>query len=311
MSLLQNENSPWLILLIQGVFLWPTSGFPQNALLGPNLEAFDPIRTALFCFIRCQPKTSWIRLFSNRPGSIEKGLQRIQTTLREIVVRSRSATKIYMLDPLQPGQAKREIELVACDDSGKEAVDGNHPAVAPMMVGEAPSETEKETWAALQPTVGRANQKCVERAVVTILKRLRYFRGDISMRVRLGMLVLQSYKKPPEGEYTLEDFFTMLRNPQSSGQVIRGCVSSYMPHNTLYMLHNTFYLLHNILYLLHNILYPLLNTLYLLPNALYPLLNTLCKLLNTLYTLLNKLYQLLNTSYTILNHLYPLHGRLQ
>ena len=136
-----------------------------------------------------------------------------------------------MLDPLQPGQAKREIELVARNDPGKEAVDGDHPAVVPTMVGDAPSEAEKETWVALRPTVGRANRKCLERAAVTILKRLRYFRGDISMRVRLGTLVLQSYKKPPEGEYTLEDLFTMLRNPQSSGQVIRECVSLCLLHS--------------------------------------------------------------------------------
>ena len=216
------------MLAKKGVFIWPKVGFPPKTLLGHNLEALDPIRTENHCYITFEHDSSRVRIWSHQQSSINSAVQRIRSTLYEIISRSMEQIRIYMIEPMEPSSVRREVELVTyerfmgTEDSEEKKV---VPKVVPCMTGPAPTAEECGSWISLKPSIVASNERCVKRTVSTVLARMRYYRGHIRMRVLFGVMSLRAYKKPGESNHNLEEFFSMIRNPQTIGEVVRECVS--------------------------------------------------------------------------------------
>lgn len=220
MSIYSKVKHVVTVALYQGVFMWPRNRFPATVLLGNNLEAFDPVRTDNRCFIMWIPDESQVRVYTSRADYMYLALHRIQMTLREIVVRSLPATRIYMIEPIHPTAVLREVKLV----SRKAAIKGTpveDASVVPRLTGSAPSKDELDSWLPLQPRFPANNRKCFDKCVKTTLDRMRHFRGHLRMRVHFGGMSLRAYKRPGDENHSLDEFFDMLRNPQTVGEVAR------------------------------------------------------------------------------------------
>ena len=200
--------------------MWPLNRFPATVLLGNNLEAFDPIRTDNRSFITWLSEESQMQIFTAKPEYMQSALRRIHMTLREIVVRSLPAGRIYMIEPIHPGAVQREIQLVLRRDITR-GVAVEDEAAVPRLTGAPPSQGQMEAWDSLQPRLAANNRKCLERSIKTVLDRLRYFRGQIRMRVYFGTMSFRAYKRPRRTNHSLEEFFTMLQNPQTLGEVVQ------------------------------------------------------------------------------------------
>ena len=198
--------------------MWPPDRFPATELLGNNLEAFDPIRTDNRSFITWLSEESQMQILTTKPEHMQGALRRIHMTLREIVVRSLPGGRIYMIEPIHPGAVQREIQLVLRKDiTGGVAVEDE--TAVPRLTGAPPSQLQMETWRSLQPRLAANNRTCLERSLKMVLNRLRYFRGQVRMRVYFGTIFFRAYKRPQSTNHSLEDFFTMLQNPQTLGEV--------------------------------------------------------------------------------------------
>lgn len=63
------------------------------------------------------------------------------------------------------------------------------------------------------------NQDRIIQMIFQALERLRWFRGNLQMRAKLGNLVVSRYKKTPNGQYSLDKFEDMM-----SGETVKAYV---------------------------------------------------------------------------------------
>ena len=128
--------------------MWPDYGFKPTALLGNNLEAFDPIRYEHCCFITFDPQKSFFLVLGSAQRAVDSAIVRIRTTLCEIATRSRAIAKIYMIEPLKPHAVGREIALVPYNEAaGIEHLQDQRglSSVVPIMTGTPPTAEERSS----------------------------------------------------------------------------------------------------------------------------------------------------------------------
>lgn len=152
-------------------------------------------------------------------AAIRVALARIQGTLRELVVRNRSPARIYLLDLPELAEIKRNVVLLPREKVKGVPNDKEKIGAFASLTGPPPTSDDLKKWLVLQPGFSRANRKCIERAVIKMLQRLQHFRGELIMRARFGTMVLWSYKNSGNSNPTLEEYFQMLQNSQTIGEV--------------------------------------------------------------------------------------------
>ncbi|KAI9883217.1 MAG: hypothetical protein M1823_005010 [Watsoniomyces obsoletus] len=205
----------------KGVFIWPNDRYPARELLGNNLEALDPIRMGCCVYLTLEINDTCICVHANNILAIKLALARIKAVLQELVVRNLWPTRHYLVDVPDRTKMTRNVVLLP-----RERVQGipslMENGVFGALTGPAPTSVDREKWLTLHPGYGRANRVCIEESIISELRKLKHFRGEVLMRARFGSLVLWSYKLSEEGsnQMTLEEYFEMLHNKQTIGEVL-------------------------------------------------------------------------------------------
>ncbi|KAI9655073.1 MAG: hypothetical protein M1829_000706 [Trizodia sp. TS-e1964] len=212
----QNEHFPH-----QGFFLWPSSDFRPDVILGRNFEALDTIRSTNRCYITFNPNNSTFAIMSQAASCIQGALRGIRVTLCEITTRSARQTRLYLVEPSPFHLAREEVELFAVQPSNASSNRQQPaiPTVTPGFVGEKMPEANQKAWENLCESIFKGNEECLTNAVTATLKHIRYFRGHVRMRVRFGRLLLNSYKKAEDSRMSTENFINMMRHNLTEGHL--------------------------------------------------------------------------------------------
>ena len=201
----------------QGYFLWPSDEIKPEDLLGPNCEAFDPIRTYNHSHIVFEPYISCFKILSNVEAAMQNAIERIEGTMKEWAARS---SMTYAFNIIQAPEASRMCEDVKTLP-GPPLGESAKPSMIPILTGERPIEDPLRSLRTERERLEAANKRKMQGSMRKILERLRYFRGRLRMRVLFGTFVLATIRWP-EGAQTISlmDFVASITNSATTTGVM-------------------------------------------------------------------------------------------
>ncbi|KAI9839915.1 MAG: hypothetical protein M1819_000107 [Sarea resinae] len=205
---------------IMGYFLWPSSELRIEATLGHNLEALDPVRMSCRCHVIYESGSSLLKILGHDLTNVDQAIKRIRVTICEIMVRSSRPTRLYLVNPPSIEGARKEVKLIP-EKIPKDSVSPSMAPVLPMLTGSRFTGRELNEWAGLRSRALSSNLRRLREAIDDCLKKLRFHRGHIRVRVHFGSLYLTGYKKPKGGRLGIRDFMLMMENFQTSGEIDR------------------------------------------------------------------------------------------
>ena len=185
---------------------------------GKNLEAYDQIRTELFCYIGLDSHQRAIRITGDSFQNVKKALKRVRISLFQTVAKKRPPRTLYLITPLVGQALRSEVRLSPYQTSQHlESKKSGPPSVTPrlcgsQMQGEGRVRRENEADGKFD-----SNAHMMSSAVTTTLATLRHYRGCVRMRAVLGVFALTTYKK--QDTLSLDDFEIMMQDHQVKGLV--------------------------------------------------------------------------------------------
>ena len=183
----QKAPDPNLSFPYTGYFSWPVDEIRPDDLLGPSYEAFDPIRMAYHSYILFNNQLSAFQILSLEKDAVEHAMERIKGTMKEFVARNSREITMHMIERPQARLMRENVRMKEGHDMVP-VLTGKH--LAPSKLAEWDRErkrVEDHQFAQWRQTLDRA------------LKRLRYYRGHVRMRVLLGTFSLTSFRRWGEG----------------------------------------------------------------------------------------------------------------
>ena len=203
--------------------MWPKDqGRPQDV-FGGNLEALDPIRIDCACFIIYDAESASIRAMGKRLN-VQEAIVRLRVSLFQLVAREIISAKLFVLHWKDAIHAR-----VA-------AVDYERPAIyrgtssARLKPGLTPRGQGRLSKAQLakRPSPERHLEIVATRVkdhIMQGLNKIKYYRGSVVLRVRLGTFLLQQYKGDAKAGYSMSDFEDMIKDPVFKGSVTQEYVA--------------------------------------------------------------------------------------
>jgi hypothetical protein len=169
------------------------------------------------CYITYDTLHSTFCITGDDALKVKKALIRVRATFYQILAREARADALYLVEPLTRNSLEEQIRLVpyGSPKSSNPLDPTEQFSKVRVHLHDAP-EIAKLTLSTAQ----LATQKDMAKArshILRTLKQMKYYRGMLRLRVRLGTFLLTRYK---EGEYhSLTDFMSMMNNPQFAGEV--------------------------------------------------------------------------------------------
>lgn len=198
-----------------GSFYWPVKEYRPEEVLGASCEALDSIRMDCKCYVILDDTDRSLLQILGRKEAVQEGLLRIRKTCFQIAARQIPPRRIYLLHwpeavtfpshvILQPYAHTRKL----LDNAVLEEEQSKSPAAEGMSDDE--ERLEKQTVNSEQTALN---------ACMQIIRELHYYRGNISMRIRLGRFLATQYMEPKDGQYLVEDYENMISMTQFRGRV--------------------------------------------------------------------------------------------
>ncbi|KAK4958606.1 hypothetical protein LTR66_013166 [Elasticomyces elasticus] len=192
-------------------FRWPVEDFSPEEILGNSLEAFDPFRTGLSVYIVYDKARSSIKVMGNKEENVKKALVSVRTTCFQVTARQRQPLRLYCLR----GATFTRVHIIdhALPTNVSGAVAWGKPPMAktPRGIGALEISSKEE--------MSRLNRLHIKNCIMHVLRATKYYRGNIEMRVRLGVFTVQSYRKTATGTYLWTEFEDMIKESQFQGSV--------------------------------------------------------------------------------------------
>ncbi|KAK5120969.1 hypothetical protein LTR85_005753 [Meristemomyces frigidus] len=198
-----------------GSFHWPVQEYRPEEILGSSYEALDPIRMECACYVVFSKERSVFRIMG-RAAEVQAGLQRLRKTCFQIAARQVNPVRTYLVGWANGGKVPQYIYLKDHDPpailSPEDAM-VEKPRHSP--VGEGTDE-ERTKYAAVQTGLSVERLRSL---MFRTLRKLHYYRGSMSMRIRLGTFLVVQYREPQYGLYELGEYESMVQQSQFEGQV--------------------------------------------------------------------------------------------
>jgi len=195
-----------------GSFRWPVDDYRPEDVLGPSYEILDPIRMECQCYI----------IFKKEHSSFE-----IMGAYEDVMAATMRIKKVcFQLAARQiPPLSKYRLHF----PDGQESP--SHVRLAPyqpIKILEPPGTSSRPSGKAPcgegtnlddLNQVGKKSVRYIQRSLLKTFDYLQYYRGPLSLRVRLGTFLATHYREPEDGLYELEDFQEMLGQSQFQGEI--------------------------------------------------------------------------------------------
>ncbi len=201
-----------------GIFSWPVEEVRPQDILGDGLEALDPLRMAYKCHIIFDDPHSVFRVLTDNLASVEKALPRFVGIMKEYIARTYRPITRYLVKPPGFSAHRMDVKITPSQATGS-AVDA--PQV-PMLTGMAMELETRGQWLKLSARRVAQNNLDIADALRRTILNLRFYRGQVRMRVHFGTFGLTVWRK--HGTATsipFEDFMKDLAEPQTKGRMIR------------------------------------------------------------------------------------------
>ena len=211
----QQEPAKGTVFAYTGSFLWPTDKISPTDLLGNSLEALDPLRLTYRCYIIFDSRLSAFKLSTNKRNSIEQLLPRLQGIMQEYIARTSRLVVRYYVELSDPSIHRKEIRKVP-----SEAAVGS--AIIPLLTGKRLEISEHNQWQRQVESSKAQSSQGIEDALLQTIPTLRYYRGQVRLRVHFGTFALTLFRWPGTVDsISFEDFVKNMAMSGTKGIMIR------------------------------------------------------------------------------------------
>lgn len=197
-----------------GTFHWPVSEWRPEQTLGPSYEALDPIRMDCSCYVVFRPELSAFQIMG-KAEDVKTGVSRLRKTCFQLA--AREVPRIRLCLPHWAHTDQTPTHVVLASYSHAKALVGQQTpqkivSNMPMGEGTAVQDSSLSKYAA-------ASESHAYSHLVNLIPKMRYYRGSIQMRIRLGKFLAKQFLKAEKNTYTLKQYETMTKQSQFVGEV--------------------------------------------------------------------------------------------
>ena len=201
-----------------GTFIWPVDEVRPEDILGPSLEAFDPIRFQYRCHIVFDHKLSSFRIFSDKGDAIKRTIDRIVGTMREYVAKSVRSDTLILPEPPVPSVIRKDVRVRPLSANGSMA----GQSMIPVLTGSTLDPEGQLEWLEKRDELMRKNNHRMELSLRKCVANLPHHRGLVRIRVQFGTFALKVYRWKEGAESTpLEEFIDNMSMAGTKGVMVR------------------------------------------------------------------------------------------
>ncbi len=172
-----------------GTVLWPVDEVLPEDLLGPSLEAFDPIRFQHHCHIVFDSKLASFRIFTDKEESVLKTMYRIEGTMREYVAKSARPDMIILWEPPSSSAIRKDVKILPASINQPKTEN----IMVPVLTGSTPDPKARNEWLGESKELTMKNNVHMERSLRKCIANLPHYRGLVRPRVLFGTFALSSF----------------------------------------------------------------------------------------------------------------------
>jgi hypothetical protein len=202
-------------MYVQLLFLWPTDELSIKDLLGPQLEAFDPIRREFRAHLYLSPDLpDYICVAGYERDIMREIVHLIRVKWNELMASTNIKSKLYVVEPPEPDFMRGRISIKT----------NHHQLAKPILDGGLLKGAQLADWDGRATLIRSKNDIRILGATEQALKGLAFFRGYLQMRVNFGTFVLDEYRLAKDGRpgYSFETFREMLLYEKTRGRLLPG-----------------------------------------------------------------------------------------
>ncbi|KXT13608.1 hypothetical protein AC579_9771 [Pseudocercospora musae] len=208
-----------------GSFHWPSREYKPEEVLGPNAEAFDDIRMDTSCYIVFASELSVFQVMGNEK-QVKRALVRLRKSCFQLTARSINPARTYLVRWLNgvgiPTHVYLEPYPLPAVLASADAVDDT-PSMSPRAEGHEESMHKIE----LNRHLSKMNTERVRVTLCNALRKIHFYQGHITIRVRLGTFLVSRYRmpkgavdeNPQDVLYELKEYEDMTKESQFFGRV--------------------------------------------------------------------------------------------
>ena len=201
-----------------GTFLWPDDEVRPEDLLGPSLEAFDPVRFKYQCHIVFDNKLSSFRIFSDNEDSVNKTMDRMIGTMREYVVKSVRPDTMILVEPPNPSAISKDVMVLPLFPNDPKL----GQSMIPVLTGDRLDPKSRQEWLEMGDELTRNNNGRMELSLRKCIANLSHHRGLVKIRVQFGTFALKVYRwKEGAESIPFEDFMNNMMIAGTKGILVR------------------------------------------------------------------------------------------
>lgn len=218
----QKSPDKSLCFLYTGLFLWPRDEIEPKELLGPSFEAFDQLRILYDSYIVFDDQLSAFKILTDRPGAVEEVSMRIEGIMKEFVARNAREIRINTVEIPDAVLMRKEVTI---NTETLEESASNPTKVyrsIPSMVGGKWSKAQQKKWDSAANLAREQQLSRLGLLIEATLRRLRFYRCRIQMRVLLGAFALTTFRRWPKDKIAFDDFVKEMEVPTTKGRILKG-----------------------------------------------------------------------------------------
>ena len=217
----QQIPDPHQLFEYQGAYLWPVEDVKPQDIFGPNLEAFDQMRFILKSHIVFDDKLQSFRIYTDSNRSVAKALKLIEGTLKEYHARNACngrPSSVLLVDPLERKTSGKSVRM----QSWSSSVEPSEHHV-PALTGDMLDPKARMEWESQKREIITSNAIKIQEALQLALPYMKFYRGQVSMKILFGTFVLTLFKWPKEKPASIpfEDFLRNMMGNGTKGKIIR------------------------------------------------------------------------------------------
>ena len=186
----QHAPAEGRVFLHTGAFLWPVDEVQPEDILGPSLEAFDPIRFQYQCHIVFDHKLSSFRIFSDKEDSIRRTMDRMVGTMKEYVAKSVRPERMILIEPPNPSAIRKDIMVLPLSLNDPKA----GQSMIPVFTGGKVDPKSRCDWLEKGDELTRNNNARMELSLRKCIANLQHHRGLVRTRIQFGIFALKTYR---------------------------------------------------------------------------------------------------------------------
>ena len=223
----------WSLDTLQGMYLWSLEEVRPQEILGPSCEAFDPIRMYYGCYITFDQQLSVFKIMCDTESlpytmkPVQGAIGQIGITICEYAARSSHPLHRYLVDPPSLELCRSDVKILRVPQPG--GTNTEELIKIPTLVGDKPMPQELASWDEKRLRLARENKREMQRTTLSCIKRMRFYRGRLRMRVLLGVLGLKKFYWTPQEAQTIpvEEFVRNMRMSGTNGFLYKKYVISF------------------------------------------------------------------------------------